>query len=1145
MKKNVPRSLGAALATMLCAIPAYAKQGAPHTLTAEALFSTVDLQWRAPEAPKTLQWHNDYDYNGENFTITDYQKAQVCYAGARFTSADLKEYVGEVVDGITFHQYRDVTKVTGLVYENGEVVAQGVADRSKYAKNVKLKIALDKPVTIKANAEYIFAIKVEGGYNMDYIVMKDKTTDAPGKGDLYSLDGKRWKATGAGDYLVTANLVNDIDEAPASYAIRVDGNIIADAEIASAVNEYSEVTEYTSRLTLPAGEHTVTVEAVYEGTAYPSFERKVTTADFDATAPSPRFIKIEAKEFETYFSWAGALTGGDLLGWNKDLPSFGTEQITAFAGGTSSKGPKIWVRNSFAPTDLTAYGSNAKIKDIKVFLGQGTFTGITLYVMRDNAIVYSQALTADELAAVQPNAWNTFALTTPFALTPAHSYAYGIYVTHAKSEKVVGIANVESANIVSNSYSTTTAKSNFNTSSPSWRTLQQGGTSGIWAMVATLEGATSISPSKGVTIKRDGETIATGVTQGFYNDHVSAPGRYVYSIYPEFEGKTGYPDTRAVKATLPGQYIQPFLGCTYDRQTGEVNLNWNVDRKLAKYNDIVSDGGFEEEMTMMWGAQFTKDELKPYIGYKITSIDIALGDEIGAFKAGVYTAKGKALAEVSLEAGQVQPLTICSPLLETPVEITGEEDLYIAYSGTIPAGKAALLFDNGPAADGGARISLTNGASWMNLGTIAADYANFNIVIGATVTDEEGNTTEMIPIPIETESLGISPVQNPEEAAAIAYTEAYKTPAAKSSSLPRAKSFNLYRNGTILLSTDKTEYTDQVSFNNYDYYVTAVYENGWESAPSTTIRVSRPIEQKGVAPYALKGVPTGSTLNLEWLPGDQAPALTYVQGTKVGGLGLSGTPHVYAKFLAEDLTPYVGKRIDHILFGLYTASGVSNVAIEIAEGENIVYRQEVASVSAGWNDVRLNEPYLIKTGTDLHIGYTLKHGSSVKPLGIDSFEDGTYPSTPGKADIYSTNASAGYWYSLATKKKAKYNWAIKAILANDDEDLQTQDAESVTYSLYHNGTLMRNGITGTSASIEDAPEGDYYVTATNAAGIESGESNKVNFIRQNIESIGTAEADNAAEYFNLQGIRVDAYNLTPGIYLRRTANGKATKVFIK
>ncbi len=43
----------------------------------------------------------------------------------------------------------------------------------------------------------------------------------------------------------------------------------------------------------------------------------------------------------------------------------------------------------------------------------------------------------------------------------------------------------------------------------------------------------------------------------------------------------------------------------------------------------------------------------------------------------------------------------------------------------------------------------------------------------------------------------------------------------------------------------------------------------------------------------------------------------------------------------------------------------------------------------------------------------------------------------------------------------------------------------------------------------------------------------------------TVDGDNAdAEYFNLQGIRVDADNLTPGIYVRRQGN-KATKIVIK
>lgn len=43
MKKTLTRSLGAALAAMLCTAPAYAKRGGAHTLVADAYFQQVRL----------------------------------------------------------------------------------------------------------------------------------------------------------------------------------------------------------------------------------------------------------------------------------------------------------------------------------------------------------------------------------------------------------------------------------------------------------------------------------------------------------------------------------------------------------------------------------------------------------------------------------------------------------------------------------------------------------------------------------------------------------------------------------------------------------------------------------------------------------------------------------------------------------------------------------------------------------------------------------------------------------------------------------------------------------------------------------------------------------------------------------------------
>lgn len=1148
MKKTLICSLGAALAAMLCATPAYATRGGAHTLVADAYFQQVRLQWRAPEAPKTLQWHNDYDYNGDNFINGDLQKAQVAYAGAKFTAEDLKDYVGQVVDGITFAQYRNVTKVTGLVYENGEVVAQGVADRSKYEKNTTLKIDLDSHVTIKADAEYIFAIKVEGGYNMTFVVMKDKTTDAPGKGDLYSTDGKNWTATGNGDYLVTANLVNKVDEAPTGYSVMMDGDFYNadDVTITSAKNKYSGVIEYTALINnVPAGKHQVYVSADYpDEHRLSSTACTVTTLDFAKSAPSAHYnYNTSAGDFKHVLVWAAPLTGGSNLTW-------GTNEIAMSIGGTAKEDTKVWIRNVFTADDLTAFGANAKITNIKAVFTEAVISAAKLFVIKDGVIDYAQDATAAEIAAIKANEVSTFALSEPYALTPGHTYAYGLYVLHTSGAHPIGISTARTIDGRGNTFSTTKPSSKgFEKTSPTWKTLRSGGISGNWALYATVEGATTKEAPTGYTLTRDGEVIASGIKDTSYTDEVPGPGRYVYTLTANYDYYTTYPEEFAINISLPEKYAAPELGgYSYDKDINEVSIAWNMDQKLSKCDGAQDLTGFEEEMTMMWGSQFTKDELAAYKGLKINRLRFAIGEAIGDFKVGVYTAKGKILSELSFKDGDIEPLSIYSAPLETPVEITGEEDLYIAYSGTIPAKAQALIVDAGPLKTGGARISLTNGLNWINLATVSAEATDNNLFIEAYVTDgESGTTTEQAITMGNTTSLGISPVQATEEPIDVVFTKTAPKAVAKAADRPRPLKFNVYRNGEVIATTTEMTYKDKLpSFNDYTYYITAVYENGWESAATRSFTVSRPIAQKGVAPYALTGASTADGLNLTWKSPDQALTMTYVQGTKIGGLGLTGKeliPHAFIRFAKEDLKPYIGQRIDHIMFGLYSTE-VSDVAIEIAEDENIIYHQPVSNIVKGWNDVRLNDPYLITGESDLYIGYTLSHASGIKPLGVDVMEDGTFPSDPDEGDILTnSDAAPGYWYRLSKKFKLNYNWAIKAVLANDEQTVtKTQDA-GITYNLYCDGEKIREGLSDTSAIIPDAKQGYYYVTAINN-GIESGESNKVFFSTGAIDDI-TVDDNAAAEYFNLQGIRVDADNLTPGIYLRRSANGKVAKIYVK
>ena len=213
--------------------------------------------------------------------------------------------------------------------------------------------------------------------------------------------------------------------------------------------------------------------------------------------------------------------------------------------------------------------------------------------------------------------------------------------------------------------------------------------------------------------------------------------------------------------------------------------------------------GFEEEMALMWGTQFTAAELSAYKGYSIKKLKFAIGDDIGDFSVGVYTTKGVALSKIDIPAGSVQAQTTYTVTLPEAVEITGEQDLIFAYAGTIPAEKAAIILDEGPIVDGGAKVSLTGGLNWLNLSTLNPAYAQYNVFISAMASE----TFDPSPVAklIETGAVtaSASSVVKADKIYGVDGTEqtAAKVPASRSS-LPSVKWFNIYCNGEKIAETD-------------------------------------------------------------------------------------------------------------------------------------------------------------------------------------------------------------------------------------------------------------------------------------------------------------------------------------------------------
>jgi hypothetical protein len=1132
MKQSLLNNAAVALCAILGIQPMLAKQGAPHTVSATSNYQSVTLKWCDPNAAKQLKWHDGSDYNGDYAAAKDSQSVTKCYAGARFDANDLKNYVGETVTGIAYSMYRTLVGARVLVYENGKVVASGDADMSKYVKNAMLTVDLSTPVTIKANSEYLFAVEYTYGSNMDFIAIKDRATDAPGKGDLFSTDGVNWSATGAGDYLVTAVLANDVDEAPVSYDVYRGSEKLNDSPLTATSLTVADQ---------PVGTNEYTVRAAYDGAEYASSSVSANVNKFSSTLPSPNISGAEVNGLNVDLSWTAPLNGAEALTW-------GNETLSQNIGGTATSNTKVWIRNQFSSSDLWAY-ENATIDSISTkFAEKDVVTGITVWVQKDGAFVYNEAVAADVISAIQANEWVNFPLSTPVAIEPGHTYSYGLYVLHAAKAHPISVSNAETVDVKGNSFSVSSASSTFTKSSPSWKTLKSGGIYGNWMMKANVSSHKTYSDVT-YDVYRDGVKVASGLTDTKYTDTVDDLGTYTYGVRAVSADMASLDAETDATVSLPAGYEAPLLTeSSYDADTNKVNLTWSHDVALAKCGDAAYYISFDEDMAMMWGAQFTAADLEPYKGKQITKIKFGIGESFGDLKVGVYSKTGTALSELSFTKDEIEPLTLYTVSLPTPVDIDGTQDLYLAYSGTIPAGKNAILIDAGSLKDGGAMVSLTNGASWMKLGTINSTYSKYNIIISAIAGDAADNSGDAA-APMQQSAIKAMPTASVSRELGVDAigSVAMRAPARQAS----IASYNVYHNGIKVANTTQRSYSEDVTRHaSHSYYVTTVFSNGWESPASAALEFTNSIEQKAKAPYGLTGELTNSQLTLNWQSPDNAKVLSYMtDASQALGLGMTGTnptSYVGAKYLIADQADLLGKRIDHIQFYLYT-NDVTTLSVYVAVNENIVYTQSVpvSTLVTGLNDVRLNEPFEITATGDITYGYVTKYATGVKPLAM---ENG--PAKAGYGDIISASAGNGYWYSLYTKFKQDHNWYLSAVLSEPDNAAVAKaparaEESATTYNVYRDGTLVASAVSATTYTEANPVNGKYYVTAVDATGNESGESNAVVVSTMSgIADLTADRTDATVIYYNLQGIAIDKDNLTSGIYLRRQGQSVA-KVIVK
>ena len=1082
----------------------------PVALTAVENFDKVTLSWQSPKSPIELKWHDGEDYNGFDGIRKDPQGQVGLIMASRFTASELSASANKVIEAIDYFEYRDFTEAYAQIYENGKLVRNQKIDLTGFEKNTWRSTTLEEPYVISGNDEIIIGIKYKAGYNQTYTAITDRYA-TKGKGNIVSYDdGATWNADAPGDFLITAHLRNITTDEPKGYAIVRDKELLTSELITDNVYTIAGNAD---------GEHKYTVQAVYDDGFVRSGSVTATTMAVTSLVPAPAAISGSVDNgLNGTITWQAPLKRAAELTWsNKTL---------ATSIGATATTPKLWVKQEFDANDLIAY-PDYQLTAVNAYFTGAVPTAMTLFVMKNGKIDYFQALTDEEVAAITADSWNKFALTTPYKPEAGNTYAFGYYITHAKSLKPVGVDTADEIATKGNSFSTSSPSSKgFDQSSPSWKTLASGDIHGNFMLTADVEPTGEVAEADeiaGYDVYADGELLAGNVTETTFSETVDKLGEKTYTVIAKgTSGKTSPAKSITLEYTLPEEYTAPqMISTEFNAETGKVDIEWSNDAvKLSHCGDPKYSVSFDEDLDIAYGAKFTAEELSQITGYRISEVKFIQGASSLA-KSNLEIYAGSELL-YSYDIRACEPNTLYTMKLATPVIIPEGKDLYIAYNSTIPSGTSAIVIDNGPAIEGGAVISYNNGKNWLLASAMDADLANYNFVISAQASPAKATSgAQAVTLGmngVETAIAGTIKAHHSDygiEAASRSITKsAHRSAAIKSNEVAK---YRIYRNYEVLAETTAKSFSEVLTrHGEYIYAVTNVYANGWESPLSKEFYVDNHIAQKPQAPYNLRGEAEGRTLNLAWEAIDaESAVLKYHNGNYGNSVGMTSTTNEGYQailFSADNIATMnkAGEQLTHIKFHL-SSTELTFASVMVMLGNNVVYEQNIdlADLVVGWNVVRLDNPFTIPAGFDVKIGYHVKYAKGVKPLSTD---DG--PAAAGFGDLIS--ASTYTWYSLATKYKLNYNFLIEGICSKSAQVLKAQaqgktetEAPAVTYSVYCDGVKVASDITDMSYTVNSAADGAYTVTAT-IDGVESAESNAVEFTAN--VGVNGVSADSAARY---------------------------------
>ena len=286
--------------------------------------------------------------------------------------------------------------------------------------------------------------------------------------------------------------------------------------------------------------------------------------------------------------------------------------------------------------------------------------------------------------------------------------------------------------------------------------------------------------------------------------------------------------------------LDPPTNLTASVSDNDVTLNWTSpgggsgSGQWVQWDAGTNTGngiGLTSGGTFYCAAHWTPAQLAAYDGQEISMISFFPNADPAAtfaLKAWTGASAGTLLMTQAISSYTVDMFNEID--LTSSIIIDASTDLWIGYSCTHGAGTFPAGCDDGPAvAYGGDMISL-DGTSWVSMST---DYGlDYNWNIAAYVLDAKSSNKVALPIAKLDQTSFVPASFSSAADAGLAGNAVNKfVPNANKALL----GFNVYRDGGMIDYTTATTYIDMdLAPATYDYYVTAVYDEG-ESDPSNSV----------------------------------------------------------------------------------------------------------------------------------------------------------------------------------------------------------------------------------------------------------------------------------------------------------------------